>query len=176
MVDAQQRQVLWEEIRRLYEENELTLSEISGWAEVTYGWRPSLSAITNRATRYGWARRAPRCPIFPADMQSRHMRDHYANAVRAEAKVRRGDRLSRTEWEKWRQASSMVSEDLFWHTHQSLGSTRCATTLISPSTSGSVGGETLQMSPTPSPSTRVTGCLACYWVDQSFTLTEPPPT
>jgi hypothetical protein len=41
-----------------------------------------------------------------------HLRDHYANALRAEAKVRRGAPLSPTEFEKWRQATSMIDQDM----------------------------------------------------------------
>jgi hypothetical protein len=106
------RELLWEEIRSLYEDTEMTLQEISSWVERRTCWALSLSAITNRSRRYGWQPRLTRCPIFPAAMVRTHLRDHYANALRAEAKVRRGERLSATEFEKWRQASSMIDEDL----------------------------------------------------------------
>jgi hypothetical protein len=107
-----ERAILWDEIRDLYEDSTATLAEISAWALAERGWGPTLSAISNRASRYGWQPRQQRCLIFPVGMLRLHLRDHYANAVRAEGRLRRGLPLSPTETEKLSQASSMIEEGL----------------------------------------------------------------
>lgn len=112
MIGRDERAFLWEEIRSLYEDTDLTLAQIRQWAETERGWGPSPSGITNRAARYGWQPRQQRCLLFPEGLLRVHLRDHYANALRAEGKVRRGDRLSPSEAEKLSQASSVIREGL----------------------------------------------------------------
>lgn len=107
-----ERASIWEEIRSFYEETDYTLTQIQAWAAAHRGWGPTVSGISNRASRYGWQRRQQRCLLFPNGMLRIHLRDHYANALRAEGKVRRGLRLSPVEAEKLSQASSMIDDGL----------------------------------------------------------------
>lgn len=111
-LSRQERAFIWDEIRLLYEDTDYTLAEIVAWASAERGWAPSPSGISNRAARYGWQPRQQRCLLFPEGMLRIHLRDHYANALRAEGKVRRGLRLSPVEAEKLSQASSMIHEGL----------------------------------------------------------------
>lgn len=103
---------------------------------------PDLSAISDRASRHRCVPRKQRCLLVPDGMLRLHLRDRYANAVRAEGKVRRSLTLSSTGVEKPGQASSMMEEGLALAYERVAGSSEFTARPICRRTSGSPGGAT----------------------------------